>query len=93
MWSPNWLEFAGGGRDPRCHEKVAGENIAVGELAENLDRGIEAEFFVEFTQGRFGGRFAGVDHSAGQADLAGVARERVGTFGERQMPFAVAAKE
>jgi len=90
---PDWFEIAGRGRYPRSHEKVAGENIAVWEVAENLDRRIEAEFLVEFTQGRFGGRFAGVDRSAGQADLAGVTGERVGAFGEWQVPFTFAAEK
>jgi hypothetical protein len=71
VWSPigDWLEACG---DPWRHQKVAGENIAVGELAENLVRCLEAKFFVQFTQCCIEGRFAAVDCASWEADLAGV---------------------
>jgi hypothetical protein len=81
--APSWLKLVGRGRHARGYEKVAGENIAVGELAENLDGGVEAEFFVELAQCCFGGRLAGVDRSARQTDLAGVTCKSVGTLGKR----------
>ena len=50
---------------------------------------IHAEFFVEFTERGLFATFARFDQTAGQADLAGVMGERIGTDSQGQVPGVV----
>jgi hypothetical protein len=91
MWSPSCVGFETCD-DPRRHEEVAGENIAVGKLSDYQVWIFESKFFVQFTLRRVDRGFADIDSATWQTNLAGVMCKRERAFGERQVPAAGAAE-
>jgi hypothetical protein len=79
--------------NPGRHQKIAGKNIAIGELAENQVGCFESKFFVQLTKSRIDGRLAGIDGAAGKTDLTGVMGERERPFRKGQTPAAGSAEQ
>jgi hypothetical protein len=91
LWRPMYFSRCRG--QPGRHQEVAGVNVAVWKLPNEIAADVGAEFFGQLASGRSGRRLAGLHDAAWQTDLAAVSQERARPLGEWNVPAAGAAKE